>query len=194
MRKFWDRETGNVVLLLSGYFLAGVVAGALFGNLAYPYRGQEADVLGMYFLERLREEKIVSRSYFYYLLGQRIRIYLFFALAGLTGAARFAAVGGMLLMGFLAGAGGSMVVLQQGIRGALFFLGVNFPQALCYIPAIFLQVTEVYRKNGRIWKKPKGMMKEYVLVTFLCILGGMAGIFLEAYVNPGFVVWLADKM
>ncbi len=194
MKKFWDEEWTGVIGMLAGCFLVGMAVGALFGNLAYPYRGQEADLLGVYLFNRLKEEKIATRSYFYYLLEQRMRGYLFFALAGLTGAARLSAVGGMLVMGFLAGAGGSMGVLQQGIQGALFFLGANFPQAILYIPSMLFLLGEIYRQNGKIWRKSKGMVKEYVLTVFLCILGGMGGILLETYGNPVFLSWMADKM
>lgn len=46
MKKFWDEEWTGVIGMLAGCFLVGMAAGALFGNLAYPYRGQEADLLG----------------------------------------------------------------------------------------------------------------------------------------------------
>lgn len=87
-----------------------------------------------------------------------------------------------------------MGVLQQGIQGALFFLGVNFPQAILYIPSMLFLLGEIYRQNGKIWRKSKGMVKEYVLTVFLCILGGMGGILLETYGNPVFLSWMADKM
>lgn len=87
-----------------------------------------------------------------------------------------------------------MGVLQQGIQGALFFLGANFPQALLYIPSMLLLLTEIYRQNGKIWRKSRGMMKEYVLTVLLCILGGMGGILLETYGNPLVLSWMAEKM
>ena len=157
MKKFWDEEWTGVIGMLAGCFLVGMAAGALFGNLAYPYRGQEADLLGVYLFNRLKEEKIATRSYFYYLLEQRMRGYLFFALAGLTGAARLSAVGGMLVMGFLAGAGGSMGVLQQGIQGALFFLGQIFLRQFFIFPPCYFyweKYTGRMGKSGenlRVW-------------------------------------------
>lgn len=194
MGKFWNRETGNTGAMLAGCFLAGMVLGILFGNLSYPYRGQEADVLGIYLLNRLQEEKIVTRSYFYYLLEQRMRGYLFLILAGFTSIARISTVGMMALMGFLAGAGGSMGILQLGVKGVLFFMGANLPQGICYIPSFFILGVEIYRKNGRIWTKSGEMLKEYMGIALLCLLGAMGGVLLETYVNPFFLSWMAGKM
>ncbi|MDY4671406.1 MAG: stage II sporulation protein M [Oliverpabstia sp.] len=190
MRKFWNKETGGIAAMLAGCFLAGMAFGVLFGNLAYPYRGQETDVLGMYLLEQMKEERIVTRSYFYFLLEQRMKGYLFLILAGFTSMAKISAVGAMALMGFLAGAGGSMGILQLGVKGVLFFMGANLPQGICYIPSFFILGVEIYRKNGRIWTKSGEMLKEYMGIALLCLLGAMGGVLLETYVNPFFLSWM----
>lgn len=193
MKKFWSKETGTVMGMLMAWFLAGAAAGALFANLAYPYRSGETEVLGIYVMERLKENTVSSKSYFYYLLEQRGSRYLFFALAGLTAASRPLAVCGMIGMGFLAGAVGSMAVLQYGIKGMLFFGAANFPQCICYIPSVLVLFTGIYMINGRIWGKRIGMVKNYLILTGLCLLGCLGGIVLETYGNPGFLTWLLSK-
>lgn len=87
-----------------------------------------------------------------------------------------------------------MGVLQLGMKGFLFFLGANLPQGICYVPSFFILGVEVYRRNGRIWRKPGEMRKEYMGITLLCLLGAMGGVFLETYVNPVFLSWMAGKM
>ncbi|MBS6180933.1 MAG: stage II sporulation protein M [Erysipelotrichaceae bacterium] len=194
MKKFWNRETGAVMGLLIVCFLAGSVAGTIFANLAFPYRSGETEVLGIYVMEKLKEQKISSETYFCFLLEQRCRGWLFFSLAGMTVAARMAVIAGMAGMGFLAGAAGSMAVLQYGVKGMGLFLAANLPQGIVYTPSMLLLVTEIYRGNGKIWKKPGSLIREYLTVSLLCLFGVLLGIVLETFGNPWFLSWVFSKM
>lgn len=194
MKKFWNKETGTMMCLLLTCFLAGAAAGALFANLAFPYRSGETEILGIYVMEKLKEQKFPSGSYFYYLLEQRGRVYLFLILTGMTTAARLVAVSGMAALGFLTGSIGSMAILQYGVKGLLLFFAANLPQGIAYVPSILMLLTAVYRGNGKIWKKPGGMIREYLIVSLLCLLGGMMGILSETFVNPRFLSWLFSIM
>lgn len=194
MEKNRNREMSAALGRLLICFLAGAVAGIVFVNLAFPYRSGETEVLGAYVIEKLREQKPASGNYFCYLLEQRCGTYLLFACMGMTVAARLTAVFGMTWTGFLAGAMSSMVILQYGVKGMLFFLAANLPQAIFYVPFMLILLAEIYRENGKIWKKPGSIIKRYVTVSFFCFGGWLLGIVAEAYGNPRFLVWIFSKM
>lgn len=187
MSKSWNKESASVMWLLIGCCLLGISVGAVFANVAFPYRSSEAQVLGIYVMERLKDKHISSVNYLYYLLEQRFSAFFLFVLVGITGAARAAAVCGMVCMGFLAGAVGSMSVLQYGMKGLGLFLAANFPQAVMFIPSVLYLMAGVYRINGNIWKKPGKMVREYLKVVLISGLGCFLGVVLECYGNPVFL-------
>lgn len=184
MNKFWNKESIPIMWLLIGCCLLGTAAGAVFANIAYPYRGSEAQVLGIYVIERLKDQNISSRDYLYYLLEQRFRSFLLFSLLGVTGAARMMAVCAMACMGFLAGAVGSMTILEYGMKGLGIFFAVNFPQALFLVPSVVYLLTGIYRINGRLWKKSGKIVREYLIIVLVGGLGCFLGVLLECYGNP----------
>lgn len=194
MKKFWNKETGATMGMLTVCATTALVAGTLFANLAFPYRGGETGMLVIYVAERLKERKIPSKAYFCYLLEQRGSGYLFLLMAGLTAAARAVALCGAVGMGFLAGTLGSMAILQYGVRGLLVFLAAGLPQGIFYIPSMVVLLTEIYRQDGKMWKKTKEAVREYFLVFLICLLGLLVGVLLEAFCNPGFLSWVFAKM
>lgn len=194
MKKFWDQEAQAAFVTLAAVYAVGLVAGVLFANLTYPWRNGGTEVLGAYLLERLEEGVAPSADYFFYILKLRGGNFLFFFLAGMTAAARGAAMLGMGGLGFLAGAAASMAVLQTGVRGMVLFGAANFPQCVFYIPGMMGVMILAYRKNGRIRGARPGALREYFLagaLFFLCQLAGMA---LEAYGNPGFLRWICSRL
>ena len=58
MNKFWNKEMWAVLWLLMGLGFLGMAFGAIFANIAYPYRGSEAQVMGVYVIEQLKNKKI----------------------------------------------------------------------------------------------------------------------------------------
>ena len=194
MKRFWDKEAQAAAVTLAAACAMGLVAGILFANLTYPWRDGGTEVLGVYLLERLEEGVTPSTDYFFYILRLRGGNVLFFFLAGMTAAARGAALLGAGGLGFLAGAAASMAVLQTGIRGMLLFGAANFPQCLFYIPGMLGVLILAYRRNGRIRGARPGALREYLLTGFLLFLCLLAGIALEAYGNPGFLEWIYSRM
>lgn len=184
MNKFRNKEFIPVMWLLIGCCLLGTAAGAVFSNIAYPYRGSEAQVLGIYVIERLKDQNISSRDYFYYLLEQRFRSFLLFSVLGVTGAARVVSVCAMVCMGFLAGAVGSMIILEYGMKGLGIFFAANFPQALLLVPSIVCLLTGIYYINGRLWKKQGKIVREYLMIVLVSGIGCFLGALLECYGNP----------
>lgn len=184
MKKFWNRESVQIMWLLIGCCFLGIAAGAIFANIAYPYRGSEAQVLGIYVIERLKDRDISSETYLLYLMENRLRVFLLLMLAGMTGVARGTAVCAAAGMGFLAGAVGSMTVLAYGMRGLGIFLAANLPQTLLYAPSILYLLTGIYQLGGRIFRKQGMVIREYLLMVFLSGLGCLLGVLFECYANP----------
>ena len=136
MKRIWEREMWIVLGFLAGCFALGMAGGILFANLAYPCRNGQNQILELYALTQIKKKEGKSTEYFCYLLENRIFAVLFFILTGLTGAAHFIVVAAAAWMGFLAGAVGSLLILELGLEGFLIFAGSLFPQALY----IFLQL------------------------------------------------------
>lgn len=193
MKKIWSREAQHAMKITGICFFTGLVLGTVFANLAFPYRGGESEVLGLYVMEQLKERKIASGDYFVWLLQHRCRAYLFLAVAGMTAAARPVAVLGMGIMGFLAGAAGSMAVLQYGLWGLGIFLAAQFPQVLVYLPVMTVFLAQMYQKNGKFWKRGE-QIRSYFLTALLCLAGWLAGVLLETFLNPGFLSWVFSFM
>ena len=184
MNKFWNKEMWAVLWLLMGLGFLGMAFGAIFANIAYPYRGSEAQVLGVYVIEQLKNKKISDRDFLCYLLEERYKSFLVFALGGMTSLARPMSVCVMLCMGFLAGAMGSMTVLQYGVKGFGIFAAANLPQAFLLAPSLLYLLTGIYQINGKIWRKPAAVIKKYLRFVLISGLGCFLGVLLECFVNP----------
>lgn len=194
MKKIWEREMWMVLGFLTGCFALGLVGGILFANLAYPCRNGQNQMLELYALTQIGSKKNRSTGYFWYLLENRMFANAFFLLTGLTGAARFVVVVAGIWMGFLAGAAGSLLILEQGLRGFGIFLGALFPQIFLYFPAVALLMTKIYKERGNLWKKPARVIKMYLLTGTIGTILCLAGVFLEAYVHPVWMRWLLERV
>lgn len=189
MKNIWNSRTQASLVTLLALYAAGLAAGILFANLTFPFRDGSADVLAAYLADRLKDGIVPSREYFLYLLERRSAGFLCFMLAGMTAAARPAIWLGAAGAGFLTGAAQCMALLQSGIRGMLLLSAAGFPQYLFYGPSMVSLWLLADQKGGKIWKARAGLWKTYLWGSFLCYLGLLAGIFLEAYGNPYFLKW-----
>ena len=109
------------------------LGGILFANLAYPWRNGQNQMLELYALTQIKKKDgKINRIFLVSLWKTGCLPLLFFLLTGLTGAARFIVVVAAAWMGFLAGAAGSLLILELGIRrDSWTFAGSLFPQADC---------------------------------------------------------------
>ena len=119
---------------------------------------------------------------------------LFFLLTGLTGAAHFVVVAAAAWMGFLAGAAGSILILELGLEGFRIFAGSLFPQAFVYFPAVALLMTKIYKEGGNIWKKPVKIIRIYFLTGLIVMFLCLSGVVLEAYINPEWMRWILGRL
>lgn len=168
-------------------FLFGLVVGILFVNITYSYRSSEADVFGMFFLEQLQKNRTPSNDYFLYLLQYRGRFWVTAVALGMTNYAKVCIWLCMIISGFLAGSLSSSILLQQGIKAMVFLLLANLPQVVFYIIGALLLFMTIYQREGNLFKKGIESVKAYGQATIWSIAFVLAGIFLEAYINPYFL-------
>ncbi len=183
-----------VLGFLAGCFALGMAGGILFANLAYPCRNGQNQILELYALTQIKKKEGKSTEYFCYLLENRIFAVLFFILTGLTGAAHFIVVAAAAWMGFLAGAVGSLLILELGLEGFLIFAGSLFPQAFVYFPAVALLMTKIYKEGGNIWKKPVKVIRIYFLTGLIAMILCLSGVVFEAYINPEWMRWILGRL
>lgn len=194
MKKIWEREMWIVLGFLAGCFALGMAGGILFANLAYPCRNGQNQILELYALTQIKKKEGKSTEYFWYLLENRMFTVLFFLLTGLTGAAHFVVVAAAAWMGFLAGAAGSILILELGLEGFRIFAGSLFPQAFVYFPAVALLMTKIYKEGGNIWKKPVKVIRIYFLTGLIVMILCLSGVVLEAYINPEWMRWILGRL
>ena len=175
MKKIWEREMWIVLGFLAGCFALGMAGGILFANLAYPCRNGQNQILELYALMQIKKKEGKSTEYFWYLLENRMFAVLFFLLTGLTGAAHFVVVAAAAWMGFLAGAVGSLLILELGPEGfrifSRFFISTGFRIFSCSGTVD----DKIYKEGGNIWKKSGKVIRIYFLtgliVMILCLSG-----------------------
>lgn len=190
MKKIWNQELWMTLLFLTGCFFLGLTGGVLFANLTNPYRSSQGQIRGLYTWMKIKDNPTGSVEFLCYLSEIRLFAIFFFLLIGMTSAARFITVAAVSWMGFLAGAAAGVLLLEQGLRGLGIFLAAMFPQAIGYLPGIMLLTAKVYKERGNIWKKPIRVVKEYFIVAAMGILCCMAGVLMEAYINPLWMNWI----
>ena len=161
-------------------FLGGVICANLIGIAS----GKELGAMNEYFINRYMYADIQGRELFPYLFYERVPkffLLVFFSI-GIYGT--LAADIYICYLGFSVGFLSVIAIMNYGMKGILLMLGFFLPQWLFYIPAVLLWYYELkyYKARGKDWKHMK------IAVSFL--LAGMfllLGVFLESYVNPGFL-------
>lgn len=190
MRKNRNPETYSVLWFLLGCLAAGTAAGAIFANLTWPDYGMESQMPGIYLAEQLKKKPIASGQYVRYLCSRRLPFFLVIAVSGLTGMARLMTALIFLVLGLFLGAAGSMALLQHGVKGFGIFIAVNLPHGIVYFLVLLRMMVSVYEWNGKIIRHVPGRIRSYVTMAVIGLLCWIAGILLEAYVNPMILKYL----
>ncbi|HIX58135.1 MAG TPA: stage II sporulation protein M [Candidatus Blautia gallistercoris] len=185
---------GNLILLL---FFAGFTLGILFMNVWWNMEGAGAEAGGLYGLAVLMEQPWKKGDYFLYLLKRRGSLFLLAALSGITVFGVPVAAVGVLGTGMALGSLISLGLLEVGLKGGVLVLGIFFPQLLLYMPGILGIGILTYRSSLQGWKSREIPLALYRRQLFW--LGGflmlcLAGMFLEAYVNPEIVTFFIKRL
>lgn len=175
-------------LLVTSFF-----AGILLGNALKETLMQPGGILNPELLYELKYETIDKRAFFFYVLRERLLIFLILMVLSTTWLGMVATYTCCAWMGISFGMLCAVSVIRYGIKGMVLIAAGIFPQGLIYLPVsvLFLEwsrelcrtlyYTEEYPgdRNREIRKKA---------VQYLAGLAALtAGCFLEGYISPGIV-------
>lgn len=182
---------------LAGCFLLFFFAGILAANWVGQEKLLQYGMLNQYYVGQLAYMELDSSAYFLFLLKRRMKVFGMTALFAYTRFGIFVLPG---VMGWYAFSLGYLFVnalVCMKFQGMLLVLLSFFPQVLPYAAAyfgigriLFGTKTEVTLPMGiqRLWKNPKLFL---LLSAMLCML---AGIWMEAYVNPLLLIRYIRRM
>lgn len=175
------------------FFFAGILAANWVGQEKLLQYG----MLNQYYVGQLAYMELDSSAYFLFLLKRRMKVFGMTALFAYTRFGIFVLPG---VMGWYAFSLGYLFVnalVCMKFQGMLLVLLSFFPQVLPYAAAyfgigriLFGTKTETALPMGiqRLWKNPKLFL---LLSAMLCML---AGIWMEAYVNPLLLIRYIRRM
>ncbi|MDE7354559.1 MAG: stage II sporulation protein M [Acetatifactor sp.] len=175
------------------FFFAGILAANWVGQEKLLQYG----MLNPYYVGQLAYMELDSGAYFLFLLKRRMKVFGMTALFAYTRFGIFVLPG---VMGWYAFSLGYLFVnalVCMKFQGMLLVLLSVFPQILFYAAAyfgigriLFGKKTEVALPMGiqKLWKNPKLFL---LLSALLCMA---AGIWMEAYVNPLFLIRYIRRM
>lgn len=183
-------EKNTIIIKIAAFWLLGMVLGVMFANLLYPYRKEESDLLGFYIWERIDMKTVSSRIYFFYLLGNRLKIWCCFICIMVFTSAPQLIFWGIGMIGFLQGALAGMAVLYRGMTGIfLMFFGL-FPHFFLYGNSILLFLTETGIWKGDTIFRRKKHWKLYGKLAVVSFFWWMLGVVTEWIVNPWILSWI----
>ena len=184
-------------------FIAGLLAGVLFGNFFGKHYIADAGIFSDYFIGKYKEVSMDRALFFQYVVKQRIWVYFCFWISCFTFFGIAVVYGGSFFYGFSAGLTISVATMRFGLTGIGVFLAGIFPHCLIYVPVTILLFFKGSRlcQNFYFQKQDFGEGKakrqaavEYIL--FFLLFGGimLIGCFLEAYVGTGLLKKMILKL
>ncbi len=167
------------------------VAGILCANLTDREQLGGFGIWNGYFIEKFKYARIQPLELFYYVLEERLLVFLLLLLFAAT---NWGILAGGLFLGWQCFAAGFLMAASvgaYGIKGILLTGTAVFPQYLLYIPLYisYLYLASFWRQRarGQGLEGKKRPLRDYSLFILLCacmLSIYIAGIFLESYVNP----------
>ena len=173
--------------VLAGCFFVFFLLGILAANWAGKDNLTQYGMMNQYYIGQLAYMELDTGAYFWYLLKKRFHV---FGMGVLLIFTRFGAVMITGVISWYAVSLGYLFVnalVCMGIQGMIVVLLSVFPQILCYAAAWYGLARKLFGRNQE-FAMPVGMRKTWknpglflVLSALLCMI---AGVWLEAYVNP----------
>lgn len=183
-RSLWTR-------LMQGSLLGAFTAGIFVANLMGREAVSNAGILNDYFVEKFQYTEINGQNLFFYIIGERVPMFLLLLLLTLTS---LGIAGGILMLdwqGFSVGFMLSTAIAKYGMKGILLILGSLFPQYVFYFPVYILYCYLAVYLRRRMYKDRagNGSDRRYIYGAWLIAAIGIlavfiTGIFLESYINP----------
>ena len=185
------RTTGLPVLPI---FIAGIAAGIFVMNIGKSILLDNTGLFVEYTLSSMKYMTVDSNALFSYVFRERMIKLLVLAVLSTTYLGLAVCVCAIAWYGMSAGAFLAALTLRYGIKGIFLAFISLFPQYLFYVPALLSLLVwciSLYRGiyNRTInFGEDKTFLLKKLLTLSLIFLAAAAGCFLEAYVNPYFLL------
>lgn len=186
-------------LIIIGLFLGGFLLGLVIISLTRESWLPVIPWLEPDFLWKIEEMSVDKRALFFFVSGKRLRAFFLLWLLARSFFPRAISSLFFLYQGFTAGMVMELLIIKYGLKGVGFYLGMVFPQALCYLPGYFLLGVFCLKKRNRVENvgfegEERGKRRKSVreLMTGLGII--MIGIIMESFVNPELIKKLSEIM
>lgn len=189
------KKRENVIGL--GVILCGFVFGILFVNFCGDTYFRQKGIISRELWDSIRTADLNTSDYFYYVLKNRLSVFLLLWLLGHTAVG----IAAILAWGFWLGCGAGLLLtdafLHMKLYGILLSLAAVLPQMIFYgISGVWLYGAVWSRKKGVVQGIPerKKWEREYAAVLAMALPVWMAGIFLESYINPVWLKWVLNTI
>ncbi len=176
-------------------FCIGVVAGILVMNMGKSVLLKGTGLFDEDTLYHMKYMTIDSRAFFFYIFRKRILVVLGMAALCTTYLGLVVCAGAVGWYGMAAGAYLSALALRYGFKGILLSLVGVFPQYLLYVPAMLALLgwceslyKGIYSRSISAELAEKGFLPGKVGKLALILGVVILGCYLEAYVNPKFLL------
>ena len=175
-------------------FFGGIIFGAILMNLGAAFFLGDDGIFNLSSLNRIRYLKVDSSSFLPYVIGQRIKPFLFLLLISATSFGTAAAYLLVAWQGIATGMLMTAAVIRFGIKGILLILAGIFPQYLLLFPAGIMMLGWCCQKCSVRYNPGKSLWPVYgnrrkqlwhqmtALIWILCVV--LIACVLECYVNP----------
>lgn len=175
-------------------FAGGIIFGAILMNLGAAFFLGDDGIFNPSSLNRIRYLKVDGGSFLPYVIGQRIRPFLFLLLISATSFGTAAAYLLVAWQGIATGMLMTAAVIRFGIKGILLILAGIFPQYLLLFPAGIMMLVWCcqncsvrYSPGKTLWPVYGNRRKQLwhqtaALIWILCVV--LIACVLECYVNP----------
>lgn len=166
-------------------------------GLSWQFCREKIPTLSLEKLDPSTEKSQKQKESFRYLLRIRFSPALAGIVAGMTSWGLIFASLVSIGYGFLGGVFFTLCLFEKGGSGLLLFCAIVFPQTFFYLAALFLaggscaKLSEQRKIQGRL---PMRMVRKTGLWFLLAMILLLWGILMEAYVNPGFLGAVLQKI
>ncbi len=175
-------------------FFAGLAAGFLIMNIGKSILLENTGLFDEYTLYNMKYMTVDSNALFSYVLRERLLKCLILTVLATTYLGLAVCVGAVAWYGMSAGAFLSALIIRYGIKGGFLALVAMFPHYLIYVPAFLALLgwcESLYRGiyNRSVDRSEgKSRLPKKLAELALILLAVTAACFLEAYVNPYFLL------
>ncbi len=170
-----NKNKGQLLII---FLAVGFFVGIIYENIISRGNVLFSELFLRSNLERYLQTNVISEKYLWYVVKARIIVLAIVCIFGCFRWKKLFVILCLAVCGLFAGIISVAAVMQLGIKGILLCLAGILPQGIFYLMAYSMLFLHWFRYPESRWNRIKLL---FVVIMFL------AGIVLEAYVNPAIV-------